>query len=47
MHAIEGWGSSNHIQSVVQKIGEDNRKARKIGQAINQAPTPRPEHYKI
>ncbi len=35
MPIIEGWGSPSHIQNVVQKIGEDNRKARKIGPNVN------------
>jgi hypothetical protein len=47
MPTIEGWGSPSHIWSVVEKIGEDNRKVRKIGQTINQAPAPRLEHDKI
>jgi hypothetical protein len=31
MPAIEGWGSPSLVQNVLQKIGEDNQKARKIG----------------
>jgi len=31
MLAIEGWGSPNHIRSVIEKIGEDNQKVGKIG----------------
>jgi len=27
--AIEGWDSLNRVQSDVEKIGEDNQKARK------------------
>jgi len=30
----------------MQKIGEDNPKARKINQTLNQVPTPRPEYDK-
>jgi hypothetical protein len=29
MLAIEGWGNPSHIQNVVQKIGENNEKAKK------------------
>jgi hypothetical protein len=29
MHAIEGWGNPSHVQSVVEKIGENNQKAKK------------------
>jgi hypothetical protein len=47
MLTIEGWGNSNHVRSVVEKTGEDNQKAKKIGQIINQAPTPEPKHDKI
>jgi hypothetical protein len=42
--AIEGWGSPNHVQSVVKKTKEDNWKVVKIGWIINQMPTPRPKH---
>jgi hypothetical protein len=31
MFAIEGWGNPSHIQNVVEKTGEDNQKAQKIG----------------
>jgi hypothetical protein len=31
MLAIEGWGNASQIQNGVQKIGENNRKARKFG----------------
>jgi hypothetical protein len=44
---IERWGSPSRIQSVVEKIGEYNRKARKISQVVSQAPTLSPEHDKI
>jgi len=30
MLAIEGWGNASQIQNVVQKIGENNRKVKKI-----------------
>jgi hypothetical protein len=39
MPTIEGWGSPSCVRSVVQKIGEDNPKARKINQTLNQVPT--------
>jgi GH43 family beta-xylosidase len=45
--AIEGCASPSHIQSVVEKIGEDNWKVEKIGWIINQAPTLVPKHDKI
>jgi len=47
MLAIEGWGSPSHMRNVVKKTWEGNKKSMKIGQNINQAPTPRPEHDKI
>ncbi len=47
MPTIEGWGSPSCVQSVVQKIGEDNPKVRKINQTLSQMPTPRPKHDKI
>jgi len=47
MPTIEGWGSPSCVRNVVQKIGEDNPKARKISQTLNQVPTPKPEHEKI
>jgi hypothetical protein len=30
MPKIEGWGNPSRAQNVVQKIGEDNRKVKKI-----------------
>ncbi len=47
MPTIKGWGISSHIQSVVPKIGEDNRKVGKTGQDVNQTPALRLEHDKI
>jgi hypothetical protein len=47
MFTIEGWGNPSCVQNVVEKIGEDNRKARKITQTINTMPTFGPEHDKI
>jgi hypothetical protein len=47
MLAIKRWGSPSHVQSVVQKIGEDNRKVGKISWIVNQAPTLGPKHDKI
>ncbi len=44
---IEGWGSPSHVQSVVEKNKEKNWKVVKIGQAINQTPTPWPKHDKF
>ncbi len=44
---IEGFGSSIHIQSIMEKIKEDNQKARKIGQDVSQAFTPRLKFEKI
>jgi hypothetical protein len=41
--AIERFDSSNHIQSVVKKIGEYKQKVGKTSQAIHQTPTPRPK----
>jgi hypothetical protein len=43
----ERWGSPSHVQSVVEKIGENNWKARKIGQIVSQSPAPKLEHDKI
>jgi len=39
--AIEGCGSLSCVQNVVEKYGEDNQEARKVGRAINQATGPR------
>jgi hypothetical protein len=36
---IEGCGSLSHVQSVVEKNGEDDQKLGKIGQIISQVPT--------
>jgi hypothetical protein len=44
---IEGCDSLNRIQNIVEKIGEDNQKAEKIGWTINQTLTLRLEHDKI
>jgi hypothetical protein len=44
---IEGWGSSSYVQNVIEKSKENNHKARKIGQTINQTSIPRLEHDKI
>ncbi len=44
---IEGCDNLNHIQSIVEKIREDNQKAKKIGQVINQTLTLGSEHDKI
>jgi hypothetical protein len=44
---IDGCGSLNLVWSNVENIGEDSLKVRKIGWAINQAPTLRPEYNKI
>jgi hypothetical protein len=37
MPGIEKWGSPSHVQSVMQKIGEDNRKVEKTRQVVSQA----------
>jgi hypothetical protein len=44
---IEGCGSLSHVQSVVEKNGEDDQKLGKIGQIISQVPTLVPKHDKI
>jgi hypothetical protein len=44
---IKGWGSSSHIRSVVEKIGEVNWKFGKISWTISQTPTPGLEHDRI
>jgi hypothetical protein len=44
---FEGWGSPNGVQIVLQKIGEDNRKARKTDQTVSQTPTLGLKHDKI
>jgi len=45
--AIERWGSPSHIQSIVKKNGEVNRKLEKINRIVNQALAPRPKHDRI
>jgi hypothetical protein len=47
MFAIEGWGSLNHLQSHVEKNGEDNQKVGKIDQVVNQTFAFGPKHDKI
>jgi hypothetical protein len=47
MCSIEGWGSPSHVQSVVQKIREDNQKVRKTSWNVSQMPTLGLEHEKI
>jgi hypothetical protein len=42
-----GWGSPSHVRNVVQKTRENNQKAGKTNQTINQAPALRPKHDKI
>jgi hypothetical protein len=37
--AFEGCGNPNRVQSVMEKDGEDNWKAKKVGLIINQMPT--------
>jgi hypothetical protein len=44
---IERCGNSSYIQSIVEKIGEDNQKVKKTSQVINQVFTLRPKHDKI
>jgi hypothetical protein len=45
--AIEGWGNSNHYLYVVNKTRENNQKAGKINQTLNQTPTLGPKQDKI
>jgi hypothetical protein len=47
MPTIEGLGSPSRVRNVMQKIGEDNREAWKIGQVISQTFAPRLKHDKI
>jgi hypothetical protein len=47
MPAIEGWGSPRHVQNVMQKTKENNKKVGKTNQDVSQALTPRPKHDKI
>jgi hypothetical protein len=44
---IEGWGSLSHIQKVVEKIGEDNWKARKTSRVVSLTLALGPKHDKI
>ncbi len=44
---IEGCDSLNHIQNIVDKIGENNQKVEKFGQVISQALGPGLKHDKI
>ncbi len=45
--AIEGWGSPSRVWNAMKKIREDNQKAKKIGQIVNQVITLEPKHDKI
>jgi hypothetical protein len=47
MFIIEGWGSPSCVWNVLQKIWEDNWKARKISWIVSQMLTPGPEQDKI
>jgi hypothetical protein len=47
MLIIERWGNPSHARSVVQKNGEDNQKAGKTSQTVNQALALGPKHDKI
>jgi hypothetical protein len=47
LFTIEGWGNISRIWNVVQKIGEDNQKAKKIGRVVSQMPTPGPKQDQI
>jgi hypothetical protein len=44
---IEGCGSPNRVQSIVEKDGENNRKIGKVSQVVNQVFTRRSKHDKI
>ncbi len=44
---IEGWGNPSYVQNIVEKIRENNQKARKIGRVINQTLAPRAKYDKI
>jgi hypothetical protein len=44
---IERCGNLSHIQNVVEKDGQDNRKVGKASWAINQMHAFMPKHYKI
>jgi len=44
---IKRCGNPSCIQSIVEKIGENNQKAKKISQVINQISTLRLKHDKI
>ncbi len=45
--AIQGCGSSKHIQSIVEKFKKDNQKVGKIERTISQTLTQIPKHDKI
>jgi hypothetical protein len=47
MPTIEGWGSPSRIWSVVEKTREDNQKARRTSQTVNQMLALGPEYDKI
>jgi hypothetical protein len=44
---VERWGNLSRVWSVVENTKEDNQKATKIGQAINQTSTPKPKQDNI
>jgi hypothetical protein len=44
---IKNWGSPNCVWNVMEKIGEDNWKAWKIGRIVSQTPALGLEHDKI
>jgi hypothetical protein len=47
MLAIERWGNLSHVQNVMQKTKENNKKVGKTNQDVSQVFTPRPKHDKI
>jgi hypothetical protein len=47
MFTIEGWGSLSYVQSIVEKIGENNWKVGKTGWTVSQMLAYGPKHDKI
>jgi hypothetical protein len=47
IRTIERWGSPSHVQNAMEKIGENNRKARKTNRVVNKTSVLGPKHDKI
>ncbi len=47
IRTIKRWGSPSHVQNAMEKIGENNWKAKKTNRVVNETLALGPEHDKI